>query len=680
MKFENLRIIQDVTGIAPSSYVTLAGLHYDLSSVFARAAREWFEFGLQVIPVTPGTKVSAVKWDGWLDGLSAEKIKRHWTAHPDHEVGFIVGDEVIVFDADSPESLAALNSIQTAHGVYSKTIVRTNKGVHRYFRLAPGTSAKSDSHSTEVHPSRIDVKTGRGLVILPPSTDKSIVANLASDVHDLVEAPQEFIDAIFSHNGRPAPSQDISSKPATTGTKVNSEGMAQVKALLNQIDPDVGYQDWFNCAAAIHHESGGSDDGLELFNEWSSKGHKYPGRKAIEAKWKSLKSDQLNPITIATLKKMVATNGGDWMELCAGTEPAFTVWEGESISEPVQPNAGLTTTGNLLDRFSLRGMSAEIEKRAVAEVPLLGQVALLGQFTVLYGAPNTGKTLITLGLITEAIQQGRVDPSRVYYLNMDDNSAGLVAKLQIAEEYGFHMIAEAHRDFSADQVVGLIEELSQDKNAGPLVIIIDTLKKVTDLMDKTKASRFTKAIRGFVLLGGTVVALAHTNKNPGRDGKPVYGGVSDIVNDCDCAYTIRTLDTESDATQKVIEFENIKRRGGVVQQAAYSYTTEDGIAYNELILSVKSLDEKTLAPLKQAKAIRSDADVIETVRTCIAEGFNTKMKLATEAASRAGISRKSALRIIEQYTGENPSVHRWTFSVQDRGAKVYVLLEPPQTM
>ncbi|MDD5176314.1 MAG: hypothetical protein PHQ05_07845 [Sterolibacterium sp.] len=34
-----------------------------------------------------------------------------------------------------------------------------------------------------------------------------------------------------------------------------------------------------------------------------------------------------------------------------------------------------------------------------------------------------------------------------------------------------------------------------------------------------------------------MIALAHTNKNLGCDGKLIYGGVSDIVNDVDCAYT-----------------------------------------------------------------------------------------------------------------------------------------------
>lgn len=49
-----------------------------------------------------------MKWDDWLENLTTEKINSHWAKNPDHEVGFIVGNDYIVFDADSPESLAKL--------------------------------------------------------------------------------------------------------------------------------------------------------------------------------------------------------------------------------------------------------------------------------------------------------------------------------------------------------------------------------------------------------------------------------------------------------------------------------------------------------------------------------------------------------------------------------------------
>ena len=56
------------------------------------------------------------------------------------------------------------------------------------------------------------------------------------------------------------------------------------------------------------------------------------------------------------------------------------------------------------------------------------------------------------------------------------------------------------------------------------MIILDTLKKFTDLMNKKASSEFGKLARTFVGAGGTIIALAHTNKNKDEEGKGVTGG------------------------------------------------------------------------------------------------------------------------------------------------------------
>jgi hypothetical protein len=153
----------------------------------------------------------------------------------------------------------------------------------------------------------------------------------------------------------------------------------------------------------------------------------------------------------------------------------------------------------------------------------------------------------------------------------------------------------------------------------------------------------------------------------------VYGGTSDIVDDCDCAYTLATVSKEGG--EKVVEFENIKYRGNVVDTAAYRYSTDHTLSYAEILLSVAPVDPLQLEPLKQSKQQRSDAEIVDKVIACISEGINTKMKLVDAVAQNAGVSKRTALKIIEKYTGDDPSLHRWKFNVADRGAKVFVLLE-----
>ena len=69
------------------------------------------------------------------------------------------------------------------------------------------------------------------------------------------------------------------------------------------------------------------------------------------------------------------------------------------------------------DNFLLAESSESMEARMLADVFVLGMMAIMGQFTVFYGGPNAGKTLIGLKLLIEAIQAGKIDPKNVYYIN-----------------------------------------------------------------------------------------------------------------------------------------------------------------------------------------------------------------------------------------------------------------------
>ena len=406
------------------------------------------------------------------------------------------------------------------------------------------------------------------------------------------------------------------------------EALAKLAALLNTISCDVPDDTFISIVKAVHHTvDGNGDDGIELLYHWCIKAGIPRIRPKIETVWNSI--------------------------------------------APTPTGSG----SNPLDQYSLRGMAPEIERQAIEAAPVLGDLALMGQSTVWYAAPNTGKTLIAIALLIEGITSSRINPSCVYYINVDDNGSGLAEKLHTADEYNFHMLAEGYRDFTVSAFLHKVKELIETDKSSGVIIVLDTLKRFVDLMDKKKSSGFTHVIRRFVQNGGTVIALAHTNKNPGRDGKPVYGGVSDIVADFDCAYILKPIPPAAGADEKVVEFENIKRRGNVAQHAAFKYSIDNDISYNEILASVKPIDEMQIEPIKQAAQIRSDADVIDAVEESIRDGINSKMKLADAVAKRVEVSKRQAIQIIEKYTGNDPALHRWSFDVRARGAKVFVLLD-----
>ena len=72
-------IIPDATFIGPPDLRPDRGLYLPVKKTVAggfaketyqQAALWWLQFGLQVIPIRPGTKKPAVTWANWLDDLS----------------------------------------------------------------------------------------------------------------------------------------------------------------------------------------------------------------------------------------------------------------------------------------------------------------------------------------------------------------------------------------------------------------------------------------------------------------------------------------------------------------------------------------------------------------------------------------------------------------------------------
>lgn len=267
-------------------------LRDELPCSVAEAAHWWFEFGFTVIPIDPQQKKPFVKWQSWIDNLSHASITEHWKRYPEHDLGAVLDDKWIVPDADNEQSLLYLQALENSFELEPNLIVKTKRGEHHFFKRKVGTYAKTRGYSSDKFPNNIDIKTGRSInegrsiVVLAPSTNKSIVINEAETANDLVEVAQDFIDAIFEHNGEEPP------RPITPVVQqVNAKQANQHKAkeILSYIDPDLNYEDWNRCLTSLHDEFNGSDIGLKIADTWSASGKNYAGFEVIEYKWRSYK-------------------------------------------------------------------------------------------------------------------------------------------------------------------------------------------------------------------------------------------------------------------------------------------------------------------------------------------------------------------------------------------------------
>ena len=84
----------------------------------------------------------------------------------------------------------------------------------------------------------------------------------------------------------------------------------QVREMLDRVDPDCAHDAWFRVGLGLHHQFGA--EGFDLWNAWSSRGTKYPGERTLRTRWRSIRNDDANPVTIATVRQ--AARDGGWVE------------------------------------------------------------------------------------------------------------------------------------------------------------------------------------------------------------------------------------------------------------------------------------------------------------------------------------------------------------------------------
>lgn len=654
----------------------------------------WFRFGFKVVPIRPHTKKPAVKFEGWLDALNEAKIIRYWLINPTHELACVLDKDTLVLDADTAESAKITQDIEERFSITPLLRVATAKGCHHYFSVPPDVYVKSDSHCTAQFPARIDIRTDRSMAMLPPSTGKHIEVFTVQHKSDLMPVSQDMVDTIFIHNERsvPRPNAPLVSRTYVDEEQGGTTPIHVLRALLEYIDPDVGYQDWTNVTMAIFHETGGSDAGLALADEWSSRGEKYRGISDLQTKWNSFDLNVANPITIRTIQKMAGANGADTIAILSsaedfepcdfevipydqlGVNTYFTVSHPDIQAEsPTDEASEHVTVVNPLAKFSLRDSVEELAKLQSNNSYILKDIALMGQATVLFAAPGTGKTLLCLHLIFEAIRNGIVDPDKVFYLDFDDNLNGLTDKTRLAAEYGMHVLSDGHAGFSLPRFVEGINEAIKNRAAGGMVVVLDTLKKFADQTNKRESSDFNKLMRQLIVAGGTVVALGHTNKNPGTNGKSVHAGTSDIVDDFDCAHMLGKIGEEAGLV--TVQFERMKSRGSVADKVAYQYVNTRGCTYEDLLLSVTEVQPDVLDQRQVKAAMLQDDEIIRIAKTEISGGALGKMTLAANISQQAGCPRAKAISILQKYTGSDPAKHLWSTTKGAKGVFVYSLLE-----
>ena len=186
---------------------------------------------------------------------------------------------------DHPEISACGLIVETGSGNGSK---------HLYFKAPQGIALMR--HLPEYQ--GLDFQSGSSFTVGPGSLHASgKTYNIVhGSVDEIDEAPQSLITALTK------PERHRTEYSGIT-MDVSHQDLADMVGVIN---PDIDHETWVRAGMAIHHASGGT--AFHVWDDWSSRGSKYPDQETLEARWHSFGRSSM-PVTIGTLIHYAEMNG-----------------------------------------------------------------------------------------------------------------------------------------------------------------------------------------------------------------------------------------------------------------------------------------------------------------------------------------------------------------------------------
>jgi Virulence-associated protein E-like domain/Bifunctional DNA primase/polymerase, N-terminal/Primase C terminal 2 (PriCT-2) len=256
-------------------------------------------------------KHPAIKWSKEAT-CAPERVREWWGGRfAGCGIGCATGpSKLVVFDLDGPQGALTMAGLLGGERLVTSR-AKTARGWHVFTRGEAPTSSDPVT--------KLDVRSTGGFVVLAPSPHASghtYAWEVAPWDTAIAECPPALLEYARTKKGRPAgmsgrqgakvvnreePPGKLSGDGITIpeylrcaspdfGERLdrilNAPDWAEVARALACVPADCGYQDWLQMGMALH--STGIYEGFELWDAWSSKTtEKYPGREALEEKWRS---------------------------------------------------------------------------------------------------------------------------------------------------------------------------------------------------------------------------------------------------------------------------------------------------------------------------------------------------------------------------------------------------------
>lgn len=274
---------------------------------------------------------------------------------------------------------------------------------------------------------------------------------------------------------------------------------------------------------------------------------------------------------------------------------------------------------------------------------LIPNLAISSQITILAAKPGCGKTTVLMHECGLPADNGY----NVRYVNLDCGAGDIGHWKTLANKAGFDLVTP---HFSGPQAVndwinGLRRIADSDYDLAQEVIVIDTFKKIADLMSKREVKAVMNTLRALTAKGCTVICAAHCNKHSDKNGQLVFEGVGDVESDCDNLVYMVHAD-ERNGERIVTTAPSDKVRGAYTPRSWSINRDRSVVALDEHVEVNRSIE--------LAKRAARDQEGIEIIRQGILSGSHTREALCSYAETDGVTARKFNYLIKTYCAGKSP--------------------------
>ncbi len=311
--------------------------------------------------------------------------------------------------------------------------------------------------------------------------------------------------------------------PSSTPLIRDSAQVSELRSLLVRRDASCGYDEWIKTGMALHHETGGSDEGLALWDEWSVPSDKYPGLEVLQSHWASF-GNSGTPITVDYLRRSDKASPADFNDV----SNSANIFD----SEEPKPPSGSFEFLSLVDLF----------KRPEPEWIIKG-ILPEAAFGAIYGQHSAGKTFVevdlSLTIALGGVWRGRqAKQGRILIVAAEDDrgvqmrlAAGLAARG--VQDAPIRVLPAAPVLTDKAHAKALLEAIKREEP--PSIVFFDTLAAVTPGADENASKDMGELISYCYKIhkatGALVMLVHHEGKTPGRGmrGSSTLPGASDVL-------------------------------------------------------------------------------------------------------------------------------------------------------